>query len=228
MTSTTAILFFTRSAWAETQHKTFATGKSNEAIAKRLIQRTRKIAHSSGLDVFETNDQQQGNTFGERLNYAIQKVFDKGYQQVIAIGNDSPQLTTQDILEAVQQLHNNNLVIGPSQDGGIYLLGIHKDYFQSSLFIALDWQTSNLLNSFKTYIQEINGQLAELATLQDVDTALDLQQLLSKLKGLAIRFYTILWQLVQVSYAPIATRSITITGKFYLANTSLRAPPRPY
>jgi len=59
---------------------------------------------------------------------------------VITIGNDTPILKSHHIVEASRQLESKNVVLGPSLDGGFYLLGIHKTHFNREQFIDLPWQ----------------------------------------------------------------------------------------
>ena len=57
----------------------------------------RQIEHS-GLDYFHfTEKEQEGGDFGERFIHAIQSVFNKGYEYIITLGNDTPQLRTKHI-----------------------------------------------------------------------------------------------------------------------------------
>lgn len=64
---------------------------------------------------------QVGHTIGERMNHAIQFVRAKGYEKVILTGSDIPNLTTEIIISAFDQM--KEVVLGPSQDGGYYLVG---------------------------------------------------------------------------------------------------------
>ena len=149
MSNSTAILLFSRTAWEEAQYKTFVPHKGNVTIAAELIKHTQQTAISSGLDVL-VPPFQKGITFGERITHAIGYVFQQGYERVIVIGNDTPMLTKQHILTAHHLLQEKNMVIGPSTDGGIYLLGIHKTCFQSNTFKQLDWQSASLFASLQS------------------------------------------------------------------------------
>ncbi|WP_299779678.1 DUF2064 domain-containing protein [uncultured Formosa sp.] len=91
-----------------------------------------------------TEQQQQGETFGQRFTHAIASVFKMGYDNVITIGNDTPQLMPQHIKEAHLRLQQQQVTIGPSIDGGFYLLALSKHQFNAKVFEAFDWQTNKV------------------------------------------------------------------------------------
>ncbi len=66
---------------------------------------------------------QQGIDLGIRMRNAFQTIL-KTYQQAVIIGTDIPDLNNDIILKAFKSLDNNDFVIGPSNDGGYYLLGM--------------------------------------------------------------------------------------------------------
>jgi uncharacterized protein len=73
------------------------------------------------LQVFEQN----GVDLGSRLLSAFEIQF-KRYDRIVVIGTDSPDLPIDRIEEAFQSLQNHDAVIGPTDDGGYYLLGLSK------------------------------------------------------------------------------------------------------
>ena len=114
--------------------------------------------------------QQQGKTFGERLSNETQKIFDKGYEKIIIIGNDSPDLNSKTIIDAANSCTDSKTVLGPSTDGGVYLIALHINNFNPALFAQLDWESENLQQSFQTYITQQAVDLRWLHTLQDLDS----------------------------------------------------------
>jgi len=97
-----------------------------------------------------------------------------GYQQVIAIGNDCPSLTTADISISSDLLSQRQLVAGGTQDGGVYLIGLHRDQFASHEFQSLTWETSDLQESLLQYAQLRQLDVQWLEEKTDLDTASDL------------------------------------------------------
>ncbi|MGJ8736881.1 TIGR04282 family arsenosugar biosynthesis glycosyltransferase, partial [Zobellia laminariae] len=136
----TAILIFSLSAQLEAERKSLF-GKRNKKSSKGffdiLINRTHEIATSTKADVFVIDESlQKGTSFGERYANAFQELFDQGYTKVLSIGNDTPDLTASVLEQAVDRIQNNDLVIGPSTDGGVYLLGMHREFFNLNEFKA--------------------------------------------------------------------------------------------
>lgn len=117
---------------------------------------------------------QKGSDLGQRMNNAFDELFDKGYERVCIIGSDCPYLT-HDILEnAFNRLSERDIVIGPTRDGGYYLLGLIEPH--EELFEDIDWGDSRV---FDRTIQKLMTQCMiwyELPILEDVDTEDDLDR----------------------------------------------------
>jgi len=177
--SDTAILLFSRSAAEEAMSKPLvvnAQAGQKQAVAAQFIRHARKVAAGSGLPIFVVSEQQQrGATFGARFADAFRQIFDRGFQYVIAIGNDCPSLTTADINIAALKLRSTSAVFGPAADGGAYLVGLQRDAFRPEAFAALTWQTRHTLSDLQDYAASDFFLLSEKS---DVDSATDLQQLL--------------------------------------------------
>lgn len=121
---------------------------------------------------------QEGNDLGERMQQAFTAIFAKNYNQVLIIGTDCFELTPAIIEAAFTALHTYDAVIGPSEDGGYYLLGMKKNY--SFLFQDKKWSTESV---YKNTIQDfITHQLLyyTLPILHDIDTEADWNQYLTK------------------------------------------------
>lgn len=175
--STTAILLFARSTESEVHEKWLPNG---EEIYTLLNKRARKLAEESGLPFFHSTEQNQiGTDFGSRFSHAIQTIFDQGYTSVISIGNDTPQLTQKDIQAALEQIRQKNSIIGPSKDGGIYLLGIHATDFDQDEFSTLKWCTHHVQDSLTEYFRLRETSLHVLRHYHDLDFASDIPILLN-------------------------------------------------
>jgi glycosyltransferase A (GT-A) superfamily protein (DUF2064 family) len=170
-------MVFSLSAAGEHERKPF-TGFGNTAASVSLInhciKHTRTIAEASGLNLLWFDESKQfGSSFGERYANAVQSCFQQGYKNVVSIGNDSPSLTVDIIQLAVKKLTNNNLVLGPSEDGGVYLLGINEANFNHESFSELPWQTSLLFTKINSgFLGKVIFCLETLIDIDDYETAL--------------------------------------------------------
>lgn len=167
----TAILIFARSAEQERRHKKIRHGKSLfTALTQHVLGEVRK----TGLPYFHIDEtRQKGFSFGQRFSNAIQRIFESGYDQVITVGNDSPHLNRDHIEQAVARLRNTPLVIGPSLDGGFYLMGLHRKYFNGADFETLSWQTATIRKEVIALILPRGRKASVLPQLSDIDSVYD-------------------------------------------------------
>src|SRR3954449_6085957 len=89
---------------------------------------------------------QRGDKFGERLYLAVEDLFKCGFESVCLIDSDSPTVSAENFSEAVELLSRteDRVVLGPSDDGGYYLIGVKKPH--QHLFEQVDWSTERVLN----------------------------------------------------------------------------------
>lgn len=114
---------------------------------------------------------QMGNDLGERMHNAFQELLNSGYQKVIIIGSDLLDLNEDIIEQAIQKLEHHDLVIGPAEDGGYYLLGMktmHPEIFKNKA-----WGTETVRQATLKDLQNRNVYL--LARLNDIDTFEDMK-----------------------------------------------------
>ena len=173
MNSKTAVLLFANSAEVDSSRKQFSNGKVLfDKLNRNVVQKVKK----TNLPYFIiTEKKQHGQNFGERYHNALKTIFDKGFDNVISIGNDTPQLKTAHILKAHTSLLKSKTVIGPSTDGGFYLLGIDKNTFDQLDFKNFSWQSPQLFNQFQSALKKLNQNVICLARLADVDEVEDLK-----------------------------------------------------
>ena len=180
----TAILIFALSSHEELKCKKIHGAKD---LFEALSRHTQNTVKKTELPYFHfTEKEQQGSSFGERFTNAIQSVYDKGFEQVITIGNDSPHLQASQILETARTISKNKAVLGPSKDGGFYLMGLHKVNFNPKAFKNLPWQSSMLLNHLKTELLSNTIELASLHALHDIDHLHDLKTIIKFTIGLPL------------------------------------------
>lgn len=115
---------------------------------------------------------QSGVDLGARMQAAFEQLFEVGYQKCIIIGSDLFDLTANHIQEAFQKLNNADVVLGPAEDGGYYLLGLKKVI--PSVFINKHWGTSSVLTDTLKDLE--NHQVDCIETLNDIDTFEDLEK----------------------------------------------------
>lgn len=115
---------------------------------------------------------QEGNSLGEKMSNAFSHAFSLGAPKAVIIGTDCPQITTQTIAKAFEKLETSEVVIGPSSDGGYYLLGLRR--LIPEVFCNIDWSTDLVFDQTMKKLRG-NGIKSEcLEMLRDVDTVEDL------------------------------------------------------
>lgn len=176
----TAILIFSLSARREAERK-FLYGNDKKHATNEffdiLIGRTRELAAASGVDTFFIDEgKQRGVTFGERYANAFQQLFDQGYAKVVSIGNDTPDLTAENLQRAIEEIQRKDLVVGPSADGGVYLLGLSRSLYDRREFLALPWLQDSLCDALAQSAHWQKGGSFSLDVLTDIDDAPSLLQ----------------------------------------------------
>jgi rSAM/selenodomain-associated transferase 1 len=158
-------------------------------VYKYLLQFTRDITHSVNCnhfvfyssyvhvqDMFDddyfSKHVQEGEDLGERMMNAFKKVFELGCKKVCIIGSDCNELTPDIFEQAFEKLGSNDVVVGPSADGGFYLLGMNQ--LQENIFKGKDWGTSTVLDDTLTSIDSAGVSHSLLPQLNDIDTIEDL------------------------------------------------------
>jgi glycosyltransferase A (GT-A) superfamily protein (DUF2064 family) len=112
---------------------------------------------------------QEGTTFGQRLENAIDALTRIGYQEIVIVGRDCPDLGQSDIAAAFEQLRQHRLVLGPDHRGGCYLIGIQAN--DREKLHGIRWQRNTdfrqILNRFG------NQEVVRLCVKIDLDSLSD-------------------------------------------------------
>src|SRR6266487_6057477 len=126
---------------------------------------------------------QRGDKFGERLYLALEDLFKCGFESVCLIDSDSPTVPAEKFAQAVELLNTSEdcVVLGPSDDGGYYLVGMKKPH--RHLFEKIDWSTERVLNQTVQRAAEIDLEVKLLPTGFDVDDDAGLRRLRNELLG---------------------------------------------
>lgn len=179
MRSSTCILLFARSAHSECIVKNLPRA---EILFELAARRAIAAARALGIDLVVSGSAprclpagttvipQGGRSFGERFELAFREARRLGYQRIIAVGNDTPGLRTSHISSAVRALERHPLVLGPSHDGGVYLIGASVPIEER--FGAVRWNARSTMQD----LAELAGAFL-LERLADVDGGPDVDRL---------------------------------------------------
>lgn len=126
---------------------------------------------------------QRGSNLGERLIFAAQDLFAVGFSSVCLIGSDSPAVPAATFAEAVRilSLPGDCLVLGPSEDGGYYLVGLKK--MHRRIFEEISWSTGSVLEQTLERAAELTLRVHLLPLGYDVDNHVTLRRLCHELFG---------------------------------------------
>ncbi len=116
---------------------------------------------------------QSDGDLGKRMLQGFEERFEAGHQKVCIIGSDCYQLTSEIIEKAFAALIQHDVVIGPSTDGGYYLLGMKK--LHVALFQNKSWSTSSVTEETVEVIKKEGLSCFLLPELTDVDEEKDLE-----------------------------------------------------
>jgi rSAM/selenodomain-associated transferase 1 len=118
---------------------------------------------------------QGGGGLGERLQRAFDESLGRIRHPVVAIGTDCPELTSERIGEAFDKLRDTDLVLGPADDGGYYLIGLSRP--AATLFHEIAWGTDRVLE--QTWAAAVRAGLTHLLLdpLHDIDRPEDLERI---------------------------------------------------
>lgn len=126
---------------------------------------------------------QRGHDLSERLVLAIEDLFKAGFASVCLINSDSPTVPASHFAEAARELakSGDRVVLGPSDDGGYYLIGLKQT--RRRLFAEIDWSTERVLEQTIKRAAEINVPVHQLPYGFDVDDRVTMRRLCDELLG---------------------------------------------
>lgn len=155
-----------------------------------LLQHTRKVVLETDYDkrvlysdAINTKDmwnnhlfqkkEQFGKDLGVRMYNAFREGFEEGYQKIVIIGSDLITLEANDLKKAFTALDTNDVVIGPAEDGGYYLLGLKS--IPENIFKNKEWGTHTVLKDTLKNIKNLKYSLLE--EKNDIDTFEDIKDI---------------------------------------------------
>lgn len=130
---------------------------------------------------------QMGEELGERMKLAFLRCFSEGARTIVLIGSDIPDLPAVIVDEAFRALDEYGTVIGPSVDGGYYLIGFREDALNEDVFAGLPWGEDSVFQETTNILRIAGASVHVLPVWRDIDNGEDIRALIknSKDKGFA-------------------------------------------
>ena len=120
---------------------------------------------------------QTGRTFRERFEAAVREAFDEGYDRVVVLGSDTPELGAAQLAQAFARLApgsdgsdgapRSHAVLGPATDGGYYLLGLSS--FSRAPFVDIAFGGPEVAVDTVTALEHAGFAVSLLVPLPDID-----------------------------------------------------------
>ena len=138
---------------------------SAEMIPQKLAASDPTLAHF----------RQRGEDLGIRMYHAMEESFQRGNKKVILIGCDSPTLPEAFLSHAAEALDKADYVLGPSEDGGYYLIGASS--LVREAFEGIPWGSSEVLARSLEVLDGLGLRTTLLPVWYDIDRPEDLERL---------------------------------------------------
>ncbi|MBU3197091.1 TIGR04282 family arsenosugar biosynthesis glycosyltransferase [Clostridium algidicarnis] len=122
---------------------------------------------------------QRGNNLGERMYNAISLILEMGYKSCLLVGSDIPEIKKEYLEEGFHLLENNNIVLGPTIDGGYYMVGMKKPH--KEVFEKITYGQGNVIENTLNNARASFLKCGIAKTCSDIDTGEDLKGLISKI-----------------------------------------------
>lgn len=172
-------------------------------MTELMIQQARQLSSDQPTDIFVYYEggtvlqmeqwlgkdlhyvQQQGKDIGQRMYNAFMDGYTDGADHIVLIGCDIPTIDHILLTKAFSDLTSHTAVIGPSADGGYYLIGIHRQAvpgLSGSLFTDITWSTSKVYQQTIAALKKHQVSFTALPLQRDIDRPDDLATLPSELR----------------------------------------------
>jgi hypothetical protein len=170
---------------------------------------------------------QRGTNFGESLRLAVEDAFSMGYERVVVIGNDAPEISRSYLLKAFRRLEEGGkraAVLGPARDGGYTLIGLTHSCPQA--FDSMPWGSRRVCRLTESRLKGSDFRVERLPTLEDIDSPSNLARFLARARRGALthlaRELAVVLTTFRPKIVPSAKRYVELLLSGWLA---LRAPP---
>jgi rSAM/selenodomain-associated transferase 1 len=119
--------------------------------------------------------EQSGHGLGDALSSAFERHLAAGFDRVVLIGSDNPTLPREPIREACAALDEHDLSIGPTLDGGYYLIGMRAPHL--GVFENVEWSTPRVYGQTVARAAQLRLRVHAVPVWYDVDEPQDLERL---------------------------------------------------
>ena len=197
----------------------------NLALHDNLFNKTVELVKQTNLPYIIINEQQQhGNTFGEKFCNAIDYTFGRGFNNLITIGSDCATLTVKNILQASRALEHEEATIGKDNHSGVYLLGFRRKSYCRKQFLSFKWGTTQLFKNVVQYFTAIHQIAPQILKVRiDLNHHKDLQEVVKAFStSLFVKLLIIILQEF-ISYFEGAEGLIIF---FFTLHKTYRGPPQ--
>jgi rSAM/selenodomain-associated transferase 1 len=116
---------------------------------------------------------QSAGDLGMRMAAAFARAFERGARRVAIVGTDAPAVTRETVAEALATLDEAELVVGPAEDGGYYLLALGEPH--PELFEDIAWSSPAVLEETLARAATAGLRVREMERRRDVDSLEDLR-----------------------------------------------------
>lgn len=120
---------------------------------------------------------QVDSNLGERINHCFSLGFQNGFKQIVVIGSDAPDVPLLVFNKAFNALKTHDMTLGPTYDGGYYLIGFSKLGYDSSVFEHISWSSQHVYKETRAHVNRLNITCYETLQWYDIDTKSELHYL---------------------------------------------------
>ena len=129
------------------------------------------------LDLDVAVEVQRGRDLGDRMTDAFNRRFSEGEERVVVVGSDCPWFRAAHVARASAMLGGRDAVLGPATDGGYWLIAQRSPGLP--IFARIPWSSPDTLEHTRRRIASLGGTWSEIEELADIDTADDLDLVLT-------------------------------------------------
>jgi len=225
-----ALLVFIRDAHDEARVKPIFKNDDtrNNQLYSYLNQRIVSVAEASPFDYYVISTQQQvGEAFAERFKNAFKSIFEMGYDAVVSVGNDVPQVNSKTIEQVVDRFETHDVVIEKTTSNGAYTVGLTKYAFSKCDFDAVDWSSNNVVRSIEKRSNQQGSSYYQLENVfHEINTHQDLRVFIKRVQQCEITFHGVLF-LIGLCYGKneVDYRNQSITNLLTSSSFEIRGSP---
>ena len=157
-------------AFLQTTLRRFSRTPCHRVLAYTPEERSSDFREMAGVE-WQLQRQADGD-LGHRIEHYFQSAFGDGQDQVVLIGSDSPNLPVDIVQTAFRSLEDKPVVLGPTTDGGYYLVGATSQ--SPDIFVGIDWSSDHVWHQTIQRLQSTSLGFAELPVWYDIDNRADL------------------------------------------------------